>query len=121
VKLYGVHGHSLPYAYGYDVRFMPWGDDNLVEWKKAAENQWQNKTSIKVFQLPTFNKYIATDFKIIVSDVEKELNNPNLVRDDKLAKLWWKLDDKFQARISWGIHGLPKVSPGRAMPYHSTP
>jgi hypothetical protein len=27
----------------------------------------------------------------------------------------------YQARISWGVHGLHKVSPGPAMPYHSTP
>jgi hypothetical protein len=27
----------------------------------------------------------------------------------------------YQARISWGIHGLPKVSLELAMPYYSTP
>jgi secreted Zn-dependent insulinase-like peptidase len=94
----------------FDVRFMPWCDENLVEWKKAAENHWQNRTSIKEFQLPTPNKYIVTDFKIIVADVEKKLRKRNhlvRLRDNKWAKLWWKLDDKFQARISWGIHGLP--------------
>jgi hypothetical protein len=33
--------------------------------------------------------------------------------------LYFRLDD-FQARISWGDHGLPKVSLGPTMPYRST-
>jgi hypothetical protein len=31
----------------------------------------------------------------------------------------WSVENRV--RISWGIHGLPKVLLGLAMPYHSTP
>ena len=61
---------------------------------KAAEDV-TSKTRIPELHLPHRNEFIPSKLTVEKKEVVEPLKAPKLIRNDELARTWWKKDDKF--------------------------
>lgn len=61
---------------------------------KAAEDV-TSKTRIPELHLPHRNEFIPSKLTVEKKEVAEPMKAPKLIRNDELARTWWKKDDKF--------------------------
>ncbi|KTB06139.1 A-factor-processing enzyme [Nakaseomyces glabratus] len=66
-------------------------EDYSPEFLKSIENPGLNPN----LSVPRPNEFIATNFDVEKFDVKEPLNEPLLLKDDDVSKLWYKKDDRF--------------------------
>ncbi|KAI9770841.1 MAG: Insulinase (Peptidase M16) [Geoglossum umbratile] len=77
--------------YGTEYKYEKVPQEFLAEIKHAAEN----KESLEGLYLPCENEFIPTDLGVTKATVDKPAKAPKLIRNDDLARVWWKKDDTF--------------------------
>ncbi|EWY79466.1 insulysin [Fusarium oxysporum NRRL 32931] len=79
--------------YGTEYRHEKIPDDLMEECRKAFAVSPKDRLS--ALHLPHKNKFIPTKLEVKRKEVDKPALNPRVIRNDCIARTWWKKDDTF--------------------------
>ncbi|KAK7570305.1 hypothetical protein V3481_019486 [Fusarium oxysporum f. sp. vasinfectum] len=79
--------------YGTEYRHEKIPEDLMEECKKAFAVS--PKDRLPALHLPHKNKFIPTKLEVERKEVDKPALNPRVIRNDCIARTWWKKDDTF--------------------------
>ncbi|KAK7570948.1 hypothetical protein V3481_019038 [Fusarium oxysporum f. sp. vasinfectum] len=79
--------------YGTEYRHEKIPDDLMEECRKAFAVSPKDRLS--ALHLPHKNKFIPTKLEVKRKEVDKPAQNPRVIRNDCIARTWWKKDDTF--------------------------
>jgi insulysin len=79
--------------YGTEYRSEKIPEEFLVELSKALNTPPGEQLS--ALHVPHKNQFIPTKLEVEKKEVEKPATAPRVVRNDELARTWWKKDDTF--------------------------
>lgn len=79
--------------YGTEYGYEKIPADLLEEIKKAAASTPEQR--LKELHLPHPNDFIATKLEVEKKDIKEPAVTPKLIRNDDLARTWYKKDDQF--------------------------
>ncbi|KAK1519789.1 insulin-degrading enzyme [Colletotrichum abscissum] len=79
--------------YGTDYRQEKIPDDFMAEIKKAASSTASDR--LAELHLPRKNKFIPTKLDVEKKEVQEPAVAPRIVRNDSIARVWFKRDDTF--------------------------
>ncbi|CZR49746.1 uncharacterized protein FPRO_14777 [Fusarium proliferatum ET1] len=79
--------------YGIEYRHEKIPEDLMEECKKAFAISPEDR--LPALRLPHKNKFIPTNLEVERKKVGKPAPNPRIIRNDGIARTWWKKDDTF--------------------------
>ena len=79
--------------YGTEYKCETIPQDFLAELEAAAKSTAGNRLS--ALHLPSENQFIPTQFDVEKKTVKEPALAPRVVRNDNIARTWWKKDDTF--------------------------
>ncbi|RGP63560.1 insulysin [Fusarium sporotrichioides] len=79
--------------YGTEYRHEKIPDDLMEEIKKAAAVSPEERLS--ALHLPHKNQFIPNKLEVEKKEVDEPALNPRVLRNDNIARTWWKKDDTF--------------------------
>ena len=79
--------------YGTEYRHEKIPDDLMEEIKKAAAVS--PKERLSALHLPHKNQFIPNKLEVEKKEVDEPALNPRVLRNDSIARTWWKKDDTF--------------------------
>lgn len=79
--------------YGTEYTYEKIPADFLKEIKQAATSS--PKSRLAELHLPHVNQFIATKLEVEKKEVKEPAISPKLIRNDELARIWYKKDDQF--------------------------
>ncbi|KAF5253168.1 hypothetical protein FANTH_1922 [Fusarium anthophilum] len=80
--------------YGTKYRHEKIPEDLMEECKKALAISPENR--LPALHLPHKNRFIPTNLKVERKKVDKPALSPRVIRNDHIARTWWKKDDTFR-------------------------
>ncbi|KAI1819296.1 peptidase M16 inactive domain-containing protein [Xylaria intraflava] len=78
--------------YGTEYKTEKIPDDLLADLQEALDKPPARQSFL---HLPNKNLFIPTKLEVDKKEVEKPLTAPYVIRNDPMARTWWKKDDKF--------------------------
>lgn len=79
--------------YGTEYRHEKIPDDLMEDIKKAAAVS--PKERLSALHLPHKNQFIPNKLEVEKKEVDEPALNPRVLRNDNIARTWWKKDDTF--------------------------
>lgn len=79
--------------YGTEYRYEKIPEEFLVEIKEAASSTTKHR--LTELHLPHENQFIPTKLEVEKKEVKAPAIEPKLIRNDEVARLWFKKDDTF--------------------------
>ena len=79
--------------YGTQYKYEKIPDDFMEELKKASETSASDR--IPELHLPHKNNFIPSQLEVEKKEVAEPATAPRLLRNDNMARTWWKKDDTF--------------------------
>ncbi|KOS19222.1 putative zinc protease mug138 [Escovopsis weberi] len=79
--------------YGTEYSYGRIPDELMDEWKQAADTRIENR--LPELHLPHKNNFIPNKLEVEKEEVAEPALAPHIVRNDALARTWWKKDDLF--------------------------